>query len=102
MVAKWLSSVALVSAFLLAWLANSGNRAVAGDEIIVGKLKGSAALDGKRLKEGRIFVHVSKYYFVGALISERGEFGMRAVPVGKHPVTFEFPGCPDRYTSLDR
>lgn len=86
-----------VIALALVALLGTELHAVAGDEIAA--VTGRVTLDGKPLPGGRILLHLEDGQFVGAKIDKNGNFKMDRVLVGKHTVTIEFKGVPEKYAS---
>ncbi len=87
----------LVLGLALLFLLGSGPRAMAGDEIAV--VEGKVSLDGKPLTSGRIIFHQDNGQFIGAKINKDGTFKVDRVLVGKHRVTVEAKGVPEKYAS---
>jgi hypothetical protein len=58
--------------------------------------EGKVTVNGKPLAQGRIFFHVGKGQFVGCIVKD-GNYKVERLPVGKLPVTVEFPGALPQY-----
>jgi hypothetical protein len=84
----------------VAAVSGSGPRAVAADEIA--PVKGVVTLNGKPLAGARVIFHQTDGQFVGCKTDKDGKYKVDRVPVGKHKVTVEYKGAPERYSSEEK